>query len=810
MANILGTPDSNSLSGTNEADLILGSGGDDTIDGASGDDVLSGDGTVQFFALSDSNELISFTSTTLATPTVIPITGINGTLLGIDVRPANGLIYGISTSDVIYTIDPTTGVATAVATLSEPFLADDISGFDFNPVADRLRLVGDNDQNFRINVDTGEVIVDGTLAYATGDTNQGVNPTITASAYTNAFDGTPSTQLYNIDADQDVLVLQDPPNNGTLVTVGSLGIDFDTLGAFDILSTPNGSNLVFAISNSTLYQIDLTTGAATSLGQIGDGTLTIQGVATLLSSEGAGDDIVIGGNGDDVITGNDGDDVLVGNNDNDVLHGGNGNDRLRGDAGTDVLSGNNGNDTLNGGSENDILDGGPQQDSLRGGTGDDLLKGGNGKDSLSGDQGADILLGGKGNDTLRGGGGDDVLDGDAVLQVLALTDNNTLVSFDPNSPGDNQTIAVTGVDGILLGIDVRPADGLIYGISSTNTIYTINPESGEAIAISTLNQSFTGGTISGFDFNPVADRLRLVGDNDQNFRINVDTGEVTVDGTLTYATGDANTGSDPSITAAAYTNSFAGTTATQLYNIDTALDTLVLQNPPNDGILETIGSLGVDFDTVGGFDILSASNGFNMAFAVSDSVIYTIDLSTGAATRLGQLDGIADNLIGLTVNILSDTASGRDTLRGGTGNDVLKGGNGRDTLIGNGGSDTLIGGRGRDILTGNQGADLFTFQSDMDFRQARLGVDTITDFGRGNDLIVLSETTFGSLRSNQIRFVDTDQDVEQNRGKIVYSQGSGSLFFNENRRSAGLGDGGLFAVLDNAPVLTGDDFQIVA
>ncbi len=234
-------------------------------------------------------------------------------------------------------------------------------------------------------------------------------------------------------------------------------------------------------------------------------------------------------------------------------------------------------------------------------------------------------------------------------KFVALTDNNTLISFDPSNPTDTDSVAVTGADGALLGIDTRPADGLIYGITTANNIYTIDADSGAVTYISTLDTPFEGGTISGFDFNPVADRLRLVGDNDQNFRINVDTGEVTVDGTLAFAEGDANQGVNPNITAAAYTNSFDGTDSTQLYNIDTLLNDLVLQNPPNDGTLVTVGDLEIDFDTLGGFDILSSPNGDNAAFAVSDSTLYTVDLDTGMAFSVGEIASDNANLQGLTI-----------------------------------------------------------------------------------------------------------------------------------------------------------------
>ena len=326
------------------------------------------------------------------------------------------------------------------------------------------------------------------------------------------------------------MVLQDPPNDGTLVTVGDLGVDFDTLGGFDIISSFDGENAAFAVSDATLYSIDLATGMAFGLGQIGsEDNLNLQGLATVKNFP----------------------------------------------------------------TVEEIIDN---------------------------------------------------------SQFLALTDDNTIVSFDPSNPEDTTSIEVTGVKGVLLGIDTRPANGLVYGLTTANDIYTIDPNSGEATYVSTLDIPFEGGTISGFDFNPAADRLRLVGDNDQDFRINVETGEVIVDGMLAFAEGDVNDGVNPNVTAAAYTNSFDGTTSTQLYDIDTLLNDLVLQDPPNDGTLVTIGDLGVDFDTLGGFDIVSSIDGENAAFAVSDGILYRVDLATGEATDLGALgDADSMNLQGFTI-----------------------------------------------------------------------------------------------------------------------------------------------------------------
>ncbi|MEJ7659992.1 MAG: DUF4394 domain-containing protein [Hymenobacter sp.] len=108
-----------------------------------------------------------------------------------------------------------------------------------------------------------------------------------SSAYTsNSYIGTTATTLYNLDEANSRLVIQSPPNDGTLVTVGPLGVA--TNGAsqtsdLDIYFNPTtGTNVAYmttAISTSptaatsTLYTVNLTTGAATAVGAIGSGPL---------------------------------------------------------------------------------------------------------------------------------------------------------------------------------------------------------------------------------------------------------------------------------------------------------------------------------------------------------------------------------------------------------------------------------------------------------------------------------------------------------------------------------------------------------
>ena len=230
------------------------------------------------FGLSNANQIVTFDTNTPSTPlSVVAITGLQSgeTALGIDVRPATGQVYLLGSSSRIYVIDPMTGAATAVGAAFTPALSGTAFGFDFNPTVDRIRVASDADQNLRLHPDTGAVVfTDGTLAYAAADPGFGINPNVVASAYTNNVRGAATTTLYGIDSNRDALVIQNPPNNGVLNTVGFLGLNAGDVTGFDIagsngvawaaITSPGGG-----VSASNLFRIDLTTGAATFVGTIG-------------------------------------------------------------------------------------------------------------------------------------------------------------------------------------------------------------------------------------------------------------------------------------------------------------------------------------------------------------------------------------------------------------------------------------------------------------------------------------------------------------------------------------------------------------
>lgn len=224
-------------------------------------------------ALTATGKLVSFDRATPASPIgSVVVNGLPGgeTLLGIDFRPADGRLYAISSAGRLYTLDPATGVATAKASLaadaadaSAPFtaLAGNRFGVDFNPVADRLRVVSDTGQNLRINVDSGATTTDGALARAGGA------PVVTAAAYTNAFAGTATTQLFDLDPAAGLLHLQDPPNDGTLAAGLPLGVSADGADGFDIDARDNVAYAALTVGGTTsLFTVDLATGAASPVG----------------------------------------------------------------------------------------------------------------------------------------------------------------------------------------------------------------------------------------------------------------------------------------------------------------------------------------------------------------------------------------------------------------------------------------------------------------------------------------------------------------------------------------------------------------
>lgn len=481
--------------------------------------------TAKFVGLTDDNRLAFFNDTNLSRVRQVRLRGLQAgeQLVGIDFRPNTGQLFGVGSSNRLYVINPTTGRATQVGDRFAVPLDGTSFGVDFNPTVDRIRVVSDAGQNLRLNPDTGAVVdadtvtggiqIDGNL---NGDTDS-----IVATAYSNNFSGTTTTVQYGIDADTDQLFIQSPPNDGTQTVVGSLGVDFNADAGLDIV-TENGVDRAFATSGSSLYSINLNTGAATLIGDVR-----------------------------------------------------------------------------------------------------------NRRDSLN-------LVGFAARSPV-------VKPDPTTAKFVGLTTDSDLVFFNSNALNNVTKVDITGLQAgeSLVGIDIRPNTGQLFGVGSRNRLYRINPATGRATQVGDRFAASLNGMNFGVDFNPTVDRIRVVSDAGQNLRVNPDTGAVVDADTLTgglQIDGNLN-GATDSIVATAYTNNVSGATTTVQYGINADTDQLFIQNPPNDGTQTLVGSLGVDVDAKAGFDIVTR-NGMNMGFVTSGSSLYSIDLNSGAASLIGNVQDI--------------------------------------------------------------------------------------------------------------------------------------------------------------------------
>ncbi|MEO6026292.1 MAG: DUF4394 domain-containing protein [Candidatus Binatia bacterium] len=232
----------------------------------------------------------------------------------------------------------------------------------------------------------------------------------------------------------------------------------------------------------------------------------------------------------------------------------------------------------------------------------------------------------------------------ARLRMVGLTDDQRLVHFRECNPARTKSAgAVSGLigDTALIGIDFRVQNGKLYGVGDTGGVYIVDPET----AVATLDSQLTvalSGTTFGVDFNPAADRLRVISDTGQNLRHDLNTDTTTLDTGLAYVPAAVAT-----IAAGAYTNNdLDPTTATTLFDVDTNLDQIAVQSPANSGTLAPSGKLTLDVDAGAGFDITTSlrggvavgNRGFATLAAAGIPGLYRVNLLTGKATLIGKFD----------------------------------------------------------------------------------------------------------------------------------------------------------------------------
>jgi hypothetical protein len=543
------------------------------------------------FALAG-NQLLTFVPAAPGSATTKPIIGVvaGETLVGIDVRPQNGMLYGLgvnatANTATLYVIGRETGqvgvvgTASSVAFTTNGVTAVDLPaadyGFDVNPAADRVRVTTASGLNFRINPNTGAP-VDGDNSGLTSGAVTGTNPdgalngattSVSGSAYTNDQPNNGNiTTLYALSAATDQLAIQNPPNVGTVapgqnVQLGGTPVNFSVVGGFDIepsvsaaasnvpVTSGDGYAVLTIGATTHLYRISLTDGAATDLGPIGDGSAAIQGLALQRDLD---------------------------------------------DAGFPVVG------------------------------------------------------------LAAGGGG--------------------LRRFQTATPGAVTSVALGSVTAgeTMVGLAWRPQTGQLYGLgvnagADTATLYLVDPQIGSVTAVGAAGSiawvdASSGDPVDfptasagwGIDFNPTVDRLRLVADGGLNARVNPNTGLP-----IGVNPDSPHNGLPPGSTgvaAVSYTNAFIQPLTggvTTLYVLESTANQLLIQNPPNAGVLTaartvTLGGAPLDFGAVAGFDIPgevavatssapAAGSGIALLDVGGAEGLYTLDLTTGAATLLGAV-----------------------------------------------------------------------------------------------------------------------------------------------------------------------------
>ncbi len=514
------------------------------------------------------------------------ITGIPAaeSIIGADIRPADGLIYAVTrdagSSGRLYNI-AADGAATLVASLtadpndtSTPYSRLDGSSFalDFNPIPDRLRLISNTGQNLRLTVaavaanmttmpptlaaPAAGVTTDTTLTTAGGTTTR---TGVTAAAYTNSLAGgngaSLNTTLYALDSTLNTLTrLGADPGNGTAGDAGNPNSGVINPVAELRLANPDGtpSATVVDIGDATGFEVVGTTGQALLATTVGANTSLF---TVNVAGPNAGATVSVGNFAAPLV-------ALTSNSRQTATVFG-------------VTTANN------------LVSFAPSA------------------------PGTVTALG-----PITVGAGETVVGIDFRPSIASK--NNVL------------TAVTTAAGGVARHYVVNPANGSATLLSA----FAANP------ADASMPYTAVNGASFGIDFNPVPDALRTVSDSQQNLRGNPDSGLIFTDTNLSLAGvhGAAYTNSFTSTPATSlfYLADAAGT----------GNSTLQTTAAPNDGTLTVVGTdLGANYSRVGDIDFAGGQNGFALAAlqpaAGGASSLFRINLSagvpTGTVTSIGTI-----------------------------------------------------------------------------------------------------------------------------------------------------------------------------
>ena len=142
---------------------------------------------------------------------------------------------------------------------------------------------------------------------------------------------------------------------------------------------------------------------------------------------------------------------------------------------------------------------------------------------------------------------------------------------------------------------------------------------------------------------------------------------------------------------------------------------------------------------------------------------------------------------------------------------IIIGTENKDEITGTLSGEIIASMSGRDNIRGGGGADGFLFQDRNHFGKKEQ--DTIVDFNpeRGDSLLIDGDIfDLGSNhRLKKVKNMKKAKRKDNSKADFIYEEKRGYLWYNENGKEDGWGDGGVFVKLKGAPELGLSDFTIV-
>jgi RTX calcium-binding nonapeptide repeat (4 copies) len=200
------------------------------------------------------------------------------------------------------------------------------------------------------------------------------------------------------------------------------------------------------------------------------------------------------------------------------------------------------------------------------------------------------------------------------------------------------------------------------------------------------------------------------------------------------------------------------------------------------------------------------------------TTIQSLDQTNNSSDFL-TFTGSSGSFIAVNSSAYLNAVSNDIEVTGTTGHDVLVGNLGNEILIGGEGDDLLIDGMGRNTFIGGTGKDIFLLSGSR-FNRTLRSQNLIMDFSK-EDVIVLDQNTFPKLHlvstfdGKMLASFDTARSLAEARrssSTLVYlrkGREQGSLFYNENGKRAGFGQGGKIAEFKNKPTARRLSFQLI-